>query len=135
MRWIRQAALTGMLAFAAACPSGDSTGNNGNGPSYPNNPGGTPVLSASVSVYDNYYSPASVNLSAGGTVTWNWIGEEGHSVTPAPGTTFSPVAGVSFPPKSLVVTFGSAGAYQFYCTVHGTDAYGQGAMTGSVFVQ
>ena len=136
MQRTRRVGLAAILGWAAACGYSGPTDNGGNnGPNYPNNPGGTPVLSANVSVNDNFYSPASVNLAAGGTVTWTWVGDEGHSVTPESGTTFSPTAGVSFPPKTLQVTFASAGTYQYYCTAHGADAYGQGAMVGSVFVQ
>ena len=136
MQALRKFGTLGIVAFAAACSSGGSTGNdNGNRPNFPQNPGGSPVSNASISVNDNYFSPNSVNLAAGGNVTWNWLGAEGHSVTPESGTSFSPTAPVSFPPKTLVVTFASAGTYRFYCTVHGGDAYGQDAMVGSIFVQ
>ena len=136
MRRTRLVGLAALVALGAACSGGPTdNGGNNNQPNYPNNPGGTPVLSANVSVNDNFYSPNSVNLSAGGTVTWTWVGDEGHSVTPESSGSFSPTAPVSFPPKTLAVTFATAGTYQYYCTAHGADAYGQQAMVGSIFVQ
>src|SRR5690349_11073591 len=36
---------------------------------------------ASVSVMDNFFSPADVTVSVGGTVTWTWAGVNAHTVT------------------------------------------------------
>lgn len=134
MKRVRQLGMAAALVVAAACSSGDPADNNG--PiTYPPDPGTAPVLTANVSVNDNYFSPNSVSLAVGGTVTWSWIGDEGHSVTPDGSTSFSPTAPVRFPPSTLAVTFPTAGTYQYYCTVHGGDAYGQSPMVGSIFVR
>jgi plastocyanin len=129
-------ALAGALAALAACSGGNATDYNGNPGNNSGNPpmlpGGTPVANASVSVADDLYSPNSVLLAAGGTVTWNWTGNNGHSVTSG---SFTPNAPVSYPPTTLQVTFAITGDYQYFCTVHGASGYGTTGMIGTVFVR
>ena len=93
------------------------------------------MSTASVDVGNNFFDPNSVLLAAGGTVTWTWIGS-GHSVTSSGSPSFSPNAPVSNPPKTLVVTFATAGDYQYFCTVHGVPGvYTSGSMVGTIFVR
>jgi plastocyanin len=131
--------LAALLTALAACSSGSTTNNTGNHTPvhYPPDPGGTPAQSVNVDVSDDYFSPSSVVVAVGGTVTWHWVGGNGHSVTPQGSPTFNPQANVSYPPKDLVVTFPTAGTYHYYCTVHGvTDANGYGGtMVGTVVVR
>ena len=125
--------LTGALALAAACGGSSYGGGTTNTPTEPT---GTPVMSATVSVQNNFFDPASVLLASGGTVTWNWVGS-GHSVTSMGTPSFSPSAPVSNAPHTLVVTFSTAGDYDYYCTVHGVsnDPYnGAAPMTGVIQV-
>jgi len=129
-----------VLLGAAACGSGTTENNNGNNngtPNYPGDPGTAPVQAATVDVNDNYFSPSAVVVAVGGTVTFHWVGTAGHSVTPQSGSTFSPAAGVSYPPKDMTVTFTTAGTYNYYCIIHGSsDGYGgQGNMTGTITVR
>jgi plastocyanin len=136
-------ALGAALAAALGCSYGGATDNGydggGNKPGNqnpPTQPGGTPAQTASVEVRDDFFSPNSTLLAAGGTVTWTWIGVDGHSVTPTGSTSFSPEAPVSYPPKTLVVTFPSAGDYNYLCTVHGVgNGYNNGTMIGAVYVR
>jgi len=136
MRRIQLAWLT--LALSTACggsPTNDNGNNNGN--PYPQDPGGTPEQAVEVEVRDDVFVPNSVVVAVGGTVTFRWIGTNGHSVTPRGASTFSPTAPVSYPPKDLVVTFSSAGTYHYNCIIHGaSDGYGsQGNMIGTVSVR
>jgi len=131
----RRIALIGVLAAALACSSGPTTDNNQNGGNNqpPVLPGGTPVASANVDVANDFYAPNSVLLAAGGTVTWNWTGDHGHSVT---SNVFQPNAPVSYPPHSLSVTFPSTGDFAYFCTVHGVSGYGvAGTMVGTIYVR
>jgi plastocyanin len=96
----------------------------------------TAPLTASVTVGSggNNFSPSSVTIAAGGSVTWTWAsGTVQHNVTwlTAPGTlppnsstmsgtgTFTPAAG----------SFSTAGTYTYECTIHGS------IMSGQVIVQ
>lgn len=129
-----QLVLTGLLVTAAACSSGGTDLGTVFPPAPPPIlPGGTPVQAANVNVADDFFSPNAVLLAAGGTVTWNWTGTDGHSVT---SSEFSPNAPVSYPPKSLVVTFANTGDFNYFCSVHGVAGYGTaGTMIGTVFVR
>ena len=141
MRWVARVWL-GLAFGTIGCGGGTTDNNNGNngnnGGNYPGDPGGTPAQQAVVQVVDNQFSPNSVVLAVGGTVTFQWVGGAGHSVTPAGSPSFSPTAGVSYPPKQLEVTFSAAGTYHYYCIIHGaSDGYGgaQGDMVGTIIVR
>jgi plastocyanin len=116
---------------------GNNNGGNNNGGNPPGQPGGTPVANATVQVRDDEYSPASVLLAAGGKVTWNWVGSNGHSVTPSDPGSFSPTSAIAYPPASLAVTFQTEGTYNYFCTQHGVPggSYGSGGMIGAIFVR
>jgi len=83
-----------------------------------------PPTSAAVDVKDNFFSPQTVDIQAGGTVTWTFAGAAAHTVTftggPDSGT---PQASGTFGP----VTFTSAGTKNYFCKVHG-------GMTGTIRV-
>lgn len=72
------------------------------------------------------FSPASVKIAVGGTVTWSFPGPETHNVT------FStPVAGGNIGNKnsgSEARTFGTAGQVAYQCTLHS-------GMSGEVVVR
>lgn len=80
------------------------------------------------SEFNGSSNPAVDTISAGQGVLWRWAGGS-HSVasTGAPSFTSS---GISSTAGNLyVLTFGTAGTYQYDCAVHGS------AMTGRVVVQ
>lgn len=105
------------LVTAAACGGDDST-----------SPGPDPETGP-VTVRDNFFQPANVTVArAGGAaeVAWNWTGSNRHNVTFDAG-----------PPDSDTQTSGSfsrsfseAGAFTYYCTVHG-----RAVMSGTVNVE
>jgi LPXTG-motif cell wall-anchored protein len=74
------------------------------------------AASASVSIGDNFYSPASVSVAVGDTVTWRNNGQAQHSATADDGSFDTGVFG---PGASRSATFDSAGTFSYYCTVHG----------------
>jgi plastocyanin len=125
--------LAGAILGLAACTSVNTESNTSN---IPPEPIGNPVAAATVEVRDNVYVPNNPLISAGGTVTWTWIGN-GHSVTSDGSPSFSPNAPVSNAPHTLgPVVFATAGTYSFHCSVHGVAGlYGTGTMTGAVFVR
>ncbi|HEX7122695.1 MAG TPA: hypothetical protein VF178_10035 [Gemmatimonadaceae bacterium] len=96
----------------------------------PENPApNTPGPSATVSVNDDFFSPANVIVSrAGGpaTVTWQWYGSEAHSVVFDAGPPNAPAQTSG----SFQRQFQTAGQFTYYCSVHGRNV-----MSGTVTVQ
>jgi len=83
-----------------------------------------PPTSGAVDVKDNFFSPQTIVIQEGGTVTWTFAGAIAHTVTftggPDSGT---PQTSGTFGP----VTFTPAGTKSYFCKVHGN-------MTGTVTV-
>jgi plastocyanin len=90
-------------------------------------------MSASVSVGAGgalAFSPRSVDIAAGGTVTWNWAADNTmpHNVTSGD----APERFTASPTQmsgSYQVTLPAAGTYFYFCTVHGRNV-----MNGVVLV-
>ena len=129
-----------VLLAVVALGCGGSGGDSGNptGPSTGNNnppPGGTVSGTASVSMSssdDGYgyqtfaFSPTSVTITKGGTVTWNNTGSTVHNVT---FTSSGAPAGIgNFSSGSNSRTFPTSGTYSYQCTNHS-------GMQGTVTVQ
>ena len=76
------------------------------------------------------FVPASTNINAGDQVTWTWSGNF-HSSTSGSGGTPNGLwdSGVANQPHSFSHTFGSAGTFPYYCSIH----VGEG-MIGSIVV-
>jgi plastocyanin len=75
-------------------------------------------MTAAVSVGPNNtltYAPMSVDIAAGGTVTWTWAGSIAHSVTSDSGVFDSGVKTTG----TFSFTFSTAGTFPYHCTVHG----------------
>ncbi len=78
-----------------------------------------------VHIRDNVFAPTSLNIAPGTTVRWVNDGRNTHNVTPASGKAYG--SGNLKPGKSYVRTFEDAGAFAYYCTLHGTPTKGQHA--------
>lgn len=144
---MRTGPVVGLVALVLCGPLGCGGGGGGGSsatptsPTTPSNPAPTtPTAPNTVTVQNNTFSPASLTVSAGTTVTWNWdtcssskdpYGGTSttcvnHSVTwDTPGGTASPTQSEG----SYTRTFATAGTYDYHCAVHGT------AMAGKVVVQ
>ena len=72
--------------------------------------------SASVSIGDNFYTPASVSIAVGDTITWTNNGQAQHSATADDGSFDTGVFG---PGGSRSHTFSKPGTFSYFCTVHG----------------
>jgi plastocyanin len=111
-----------VLAISASCGGGDSSTGGYGGIT---DPGGTPLQTTSVAVSDNQFSPASIQVSPGATVTWTWIQNASqHNVTFTTGT---PSANLSSN-ATYTRNFPTAGTFTYQCTIHP-------GMTGTVKVQ
>jgi plastocyanin len=126
-----------------ACGGGGGGGSDApTGPSTPSTPI-TPITPASpseVTVQNNSFSPATVTIAAGTTVTWTWdtctsgydpyTGSSttcvDHAITwDAPGGTDSATQSKGTYQRN----FATAGTYNYHCAIHGA------AMSGKVIVQ
>jgi plastocyanin len=84
--------------------------------------------SATVSVGDNFFSPASVSVAVGDTVTWRNDGAAPHSATAENGSFDT---GVFNSGQSRSETFTQAGTISYYCTVHGRAQSGTVRVLGA----
>lgn len=115
---MRRKSVLQALAIVALAGCG---GGGSNVPTGPTNGG-----SAGVTVGNNFFSPATLSVATGATVTWTWaMGDTLHTVTfddNAPGS--SPQSSGTFQR-----TFTTAGTYSYFCSIHGKNV-----MSGSVTV-
>jgi len=126
------------LAMAAACGGGGGGGGSTTGPNP--NPGGTGNpggVTNTVNLADQTFSPASVTVPVGTTVTWQWPstctdGYGGYYTCPTHSVVFDDGSNISSPTQStgtFARTFTAAGTFKYHCVIHGT------AMSGQVVVQ
>ncbi|MDQ2767956.1 MAG: hypothetical protein M3Y30_12470 [Gemmatimonadota bacterium] len=127
MRRIQFAFLALAMAIAVGCfnestldPYNNGSGTQIGGTGGGNNGGGSDSAgaldTASVIIFDNGYSPSSVTVAPGGTVTWVWTGNNAHGVSFDDATiTSSTIQSVG----TYTVRFPRAGIFSFFCTVHG----------------
>lgn len=123
----------GIALMAALAGCGGASG--GTSPKTNNNPtGGNPGPVASgntVSLLDNNsFSPSTLTVTAGATVTWNWpqCTGDGYSTCASHNVTFDDGSNVASSTQSqgdFTHTFASPGTYKYHCTIHGTSMSGQ----------
>ena len=130
-RAILMVGLTIALGCGGAAASGPDNSNGGPPPPPPPPPANT------VRVTNNSFTPGSITVAKGATVTWDWdtcsggdpygAGETcvSHSVVMDDGTASSATQSKG----SYAQQFNTAGTYAYHCAVHGAS------MSGKVVVQ
>ena len=117
-RTVRSLAALSSIALAAACSSGGSDGGGVTNP-----PAGATVHLGSAS-----FSPASITITHGTTVTWTNDTGTAHTITPdagqAPSWSSHDIAGQG---ATFQFSFATAGTYAYHCNLHA-------GMTGVVHV-
>jgi LPXTG-motif cell wall-anchored protein len=88
--------------------------------------GAAPAVAAGVSIVDFSYSPKTVTIQAGESVSWSNNGQSPHTVT-ADGGSFD--SGNLNPGQGYAHTFSAPGTYPYHCQYH--QAQG---MVGTVIV-
>ena len=83
-----------------------------------------PSTSNSVEVHDNFFSPTTMTVAVGTTVTWTWSSANAHDVTFTDNVHSATQSSGSFSRQ-----FTAAGSYDYMCSVHGA------AMSGRIVVQ
>jgi plastocyanin len=74
---------------------------------------------AGVNVDDDSFSPPSSTINAGDSVTWTWVGFDGHNVTSETKPTAAwKASATSEPPFSFTVNFPNTGTFPYECTIH-----------------
>lgn len=130
-----RAAIAAALLAPAACGGGGSDSNGPVNPPPVTNPppGTTPPPSTStvdtVRITGGSFDPATLTVRAGRTVVWVSETSVLHTVTPDGHSQWTRRT-TSAPGEVLRVTFGSAGAFPYYCEPHRSSG-----MTGQVTVQ
>jgi len=116
-----------LVAFTA-CGGSDSTGPSGGGGG--GGGGGTTfTMTTSVTVENNSFTPANIQVSPGATVTWTWaasVGSVQHNVNFA-SASITDIADFSSGAHTATMP-ATAGDYTYQCTHHP-------GMTGTVRVQ
>jgi plastocyanin len=85
------------------------------GGSYRATPKAHKSASASVTMGDLFFSPASVSIAAGDTVTWHNTGQAPHNATADDGSFKTPTLNNG---QSASHTFTQAGTFSYICTIH-----------------
>ncbi|MDO3628116.1 cupredoxin family copper-binding protein [Mucilaginibacter sp. BT774] len=98
------------LFLLAGC-GGKSSNNSMN----PTSSGNTPVAAASVSIENFAFSPATVHVKIGGTVTWTNKDASPHTATDLGGSFDS---GSLNTDQTFKKAFSTAGTYTYHCTIH-----------------
>jgi plastocyanin len=94
-----------------------------------------PPTGVTVDVQANLtFSPETVTIAPGESVTWEWAEEVGrHNVVPDNGNEPAPSGVLRDGPFTYTHTFNTAGTYRYYCGAHGGP--GGVGMSGTVVVQ
>jgi plastocyanin len=134
MQMHRIAALSALVIFVAGC--GGAGGSSNSLPTGPtttppatNPPSGTPPAGNpnSVTIANQAFSPTTLNVATGGTVTWNWVCDDtgyggyggdcvSHNVTFDDG---SAIASETQSSGTFSRTFNAAGTFKYHCSIHG----------------
>lgn len=110
------AATHGTITVSSTAPSGGGGGAASAPPA---------AATAAVSLTGRAFSPSTVTVAVGGTVTWTNNDGMTHNVTSSSGAFKSPNFGGG---ATFTFTFTAAGTYNYTCTLHG-------GMNGTVIVQ
>lgn len=86
-----------------------------------------PASVTTVTISDNKFTPLTLQLPVGTTVTWNWTGKNAHSITGE--WDDEQVQSPQQKSGTFQFTFEHAGIFQYHCGVHGE------AMSGTITIQ
>lgn len=76
------------------------------------------TASGSVTIQNFAFSPATISVKVGTTVTWTNQDSTAHTATSDPGTPASFDSGNITQGKSATFTFQQAGTYAYHCSIH-----------------
>jgi plastocyanin len=126
---VRRGALPMVVFFLVAF-----TACGGDDPVSPGGGGGggggvTPTVTTAVTVQNNSFTPAAIQVSPGAMITWTWSGTTaGHNITFAGGQMTSSTDQFQTSGTYQAAAPATAGTFSYACTNHG-------GMTGTITVQ
>lgn len=92
--------------------------------------GGTSGSPAAVQIVDNAFTPNTLRVKAGTTVSWTWVGDNTHSVVGTfDGQDYNSGDHTRADHFTATHQFAAAGTYEYVCGFHG------GSMRGTVIVE
>ncbi len=77
-----------------------------------------PQAEAHVDAREDFFYPSIVTVRRGGTVVWEWPGEQTHTATDETGMALFDSGLVPAGGPSYAYTFAAAGSYPYVCTLH-----------------
>jgi plastocyanin len=104
-----------VLLFSAGVLLSNSCGKSNNNSNNPTSNGNVPLQDASVSIQNFAFSPATVRVKIGGTVTWTNKDATPHTATDLNGSFDSGSLPVD---QTFKMTFNTAGTFTYHCTIH-----------------
>ncbi|HSJ51261.1 MAG TPA: cupredoxin domain-containing protein [Actinomycetota bacterium] len=111
-RSLRSAAVLGVVAVVVSAPSmGLATESDGD--------------AHAVEAIDNVFTPRTIRVAAGDSVTWRNDGRSPHTVVSDEGAFDSPVLE---PGGVFSFTFDQTGAFPYHCSLHGAPGVGMGGL-------
>jgi plastocyanin len=117
--------------FLVSCNSSTSSYGGGGG----GGGGGCTPTATKVCMVAETFSPASLTVSAGTTVSWENGSTLTHTVTSATGSPVAYNSGNVGAGATYSQTFATAGTYNYYCQYHGLDGNPPTGMHGTITVQ
>jgi plastocyanin len=116
-----------LIAAGAACSDTTYGGGGGGG-------GGCTPTATQVCMTGLTFSPANLVITHGTSVTWMNGGGITHTVTSATGSAESYDSGNVPGGNTYTHLFATAGTYQYYCKIHGSDGAPPTGMHGTITV-
>jgi plastocyanin len=103
-------AIVAWLAFGSSNKTNNTTGSSSSQNSQP-------VSTNTVSIQNFAFTPGSISIKKGTTVTWTNKDATGHTVTESDGQT-GPVSQLLSNGQTYSFTFSQAGTFHYHCTIH-----------------
>lgn len=112
------------LTFGGSSKNNNTTSNSSSGSS--SSQSSQAVSTDAVTIQNFAFSPASITVKKGSTVTWTNNDATGHTVTESDGQT-GPASQLLSNGQKYSFTFNQTGTFRYHCTIHSE-------MTGTVTV-
>ncbi len=78
----------------------------------------TSEMQVAVEVIDNDFTPPSLQIKKGATITWTFKGKIPHNVTEDPGGSTTPFVSDTLTKGEFAHTFDTVGSFTYHCVIH-----------------